>query len=204
MHKVFMLGAALALVSGVAAAQTTVPGQPPELTPPVQTAPPELTPPAQTTPLPPPSTAPTVSPDIPGDVPSAVEDTDEDDADRDRRRGDRERYGRDGDRDRRDGDEDDDRRGDRHHARMQRMHGEMMDRGRWGDRRDFGRRGMASRGAEFRFDRGDGGSIHIRCAEEDSTEECAEAVGPLLQLLLQHPGSSAAPAPGSTPSMPAP
>ena len=61
-----------------------------------------------------------------------------------------------------------------------------------------------SRGAVFRFVRGhDRGAIVIRCAEEDTTRECAEAVMPLLKALMPNrgmpdgdgTGGQAAPAP---------
>jgi hypothetical protein len=71
------------------------------------------------------------------------------------------------------------RRGDRgeHHGRAHRrmhamMHGRPdMQRGR--------------QGASFRFSQGDGGpTIHIECADRDTTEECVEAVMPMLEMVL--------------------
>lgn len=45
--------------------------------------------------------------------------------------------------------------------------------------------GDASRGAVFRFSRGEGGPmIVIRCAERDTTQECADAVAPMLEMMF--------------------
>jgi hypothetical protein len=57
-----------------------------------------------------------------------------------------------------------------HHRGMGRMMG-MRDRG--------------PQGAVFRFSRGEGGpSIVIRCADRDTTQECVDAIGPMLQMML--------------------
>jgi hypothetical protein len=45
---------------------------------------------------------------------------------------------------------------------------------------------MGEQGASFRFSGGEHGpSIMIRCAARDSTEECVEAIMPMLDKLLQ-------------------
>lgn len=48
----------------------------------------------------------------------------------------------------------------------------------------MGMRGV-SEGAEFRFSRDGGPTIVIRCAEQDTTQECADAIGPMLQMMLR-------------------
>lgn len=185
-----MLGAALALVGGAASAQTMTPGQPPELTPPAQTTP---LPPAQPAPLPSPGHgAPSaMSPEV-GNV-LGTEDRDEERGERPRS----DRFG--GWHDRMEGGGMADR-----YRRMHRMHrAMMMDREGRDDGRDFGEGGErddGNRGAEFSFDRGDHGSITIRCAERDSTNDCAEAVAPLIELLLTHPGTGTSGAPQSSPA----
>ena len=81
-------------------------------------------------------------------------------------------------------------------------HGDMHGWGRHNRERDggrhYGRRGgpgMESRGpggpkgAEFRFRSGDDGpSFTIRCAERDTTQDCVDAVMPMIQTLT--PGQS--------------
>jgi hypothetical protein len=60
--------------------------------------------------------------------------------------------------------------------------------GRPGMRRSFMRHHamMASPGAMFVFDRGRGeGKIVIKCAAQDSTKACADAVQPMLQMMMQ-------------------
>lgn len=51
---------------------------------------------------------------------------------------------------------------------------------------DMGMRGRGGpQGAVFRFSGGeDGPSITIRCANRDTTQECVDAVGPMLQMML--------------------
>ena len=52
--------------------------------------------------------------------------------------------------------------------------------------------GMGEQGASFRFSGGEHGpSIMIRCAARDSTEECVEAIMPMLDKLLQLRGAGA-------------
>ncbi|MDQ3561260.1 MAG: hypothetical protein M3453_19210 [Pseudomonadota bacterium] len=55
--------------------------------------------------------------------------------------------------------------------------------------RDFhGGRGGARQGAEFTFSQGNGGpSITIRCANRDTTLECANAIMPMLEQMLPAP-----------------
>jgi hypothetical protein len=75
-----------------------------------------------------------------------------------------------------------------HHDRddREKAHGDM---GRDGGPRGHKRpdhHGMESRAAHFKFDAGPGGGkIDIKCADEDSTDECAEAVLPLIEALGQ-------------------
>jgi hypothetical protein len=85
-------------------------------------------------------------------------------------------------------------RRDRRRAMREHRRGVMEDRGddeqyEWRDHhRGMGRMGMRSRGpqgAVFRFSRGEGGpSIVIRCADRDTTQECVDAIGPMLQMML--------------------
>ena len=52
--------------------------------------------------------------------------------------------------------------------------------------------GVGGQGAVFRFSGGgDGPSLMIRCAARDSTEECVEAIMPMLDKLLQLRGAGA-------------
>ena len=50
----------------------------------------------------------------------------------------------------------------------------------------MGRRGRSGpQGAVFRFSRGsDGPSVVIRCADRDTTQQCVDAVRPMLQMML--------------------
>ncbi|HWT30561.1 MAG TPA: hypothetical protein VN240_05980 [Propylenella sp.] len=49
---------------------------------------------------------------------------------------------------------------------------------------------MDGQGAVFRFSRGEGGpSIVIRCAADDTTQQCVDAIMPMLETLLQPPAS---------------
>lgn len=48
-----------------------------------------------------------------------------------------------------------------------------------------------SKGASFVFTAPGEGRIMIKCADEDSTQACADAVRPLLQMMLQAGGSPA-------------
>jgi len=56
-------------------------------------------------------------------------------------------------------------------------------------------RGLAmTKGAVFAFDRGGpGGKVMIKCADEDSTLECATAVRPILEMMLAAPPAPPAP-----------
>jgi type IV secretory pathway VirB10-like protein len=72
---------------------------------------------------------------------------------------------------------------DRQHREMHRRHMRMMrgmaDRGRDRDRR------RSAEGASFEFSRGKGGpSVRIECADRDTTQECVDAIVPLLELVL--------------------
>ena len=48
-----------------------------------------------------------------------------------------------------------------------------------------------SKGASFVFTAPGEGRIMIKCADEDSTQACADAVRPLLELMLQSGGAQA-------------
>ena len=72
---------------------------------------------------------------------------------------------------------------DREHRKMHRRHMRAM-RGMVERDRD---RGMRSRpeGASFEFSRGKGGpSVRIECADRDTTQECVDAIIPLLEVVL--------------------
>lgn len=67
-----------------------------------------------------------------------------------------------------------------------------IERPGWRDRRGRhagGRGGRDSEGAFFRFRGADGQTIAIKCATRDSTEECVEAIMPMLDRML--PGDPA-------------
>jgi hypothetical protein len=81
-------------------------------------------------------------------------------------------------------------------------HGDMRGHG-WrhhGDRHGPGRdgRGMGpapSKGAAFRLNLADGSRLGIRCADEDSTQECVEAIMPMLDRILPGASDTMEPAP---------
>jgi hypothetical protein len=65
-----------------------------------------------------------------------------------------------------------------HWRHMRALRG-MAERGR-----EHGRRRSAE-GASFEFSRGKGGpSIRIECADRDTTQECVDAIIPLLEMVL--------------------
>jgi hypothetical protein len=69
------------------------------------------------------------------------------------------------------------------HRRMHWRHMRAM-RGMVEHGRDRGRRRSAE-GASFEFSRGKGGpSIRIECADRDTTQECVDAIVPLLEMVL--------------------
>ena len=71
--------------------------------------------------------------------------------------------------------------------------GRHMMRDHPGWRMHHGGMGRGGQGAVFRFSRGERGpSIVIRCAADDTTQECVDAIMPMLETLLQR--STAAPA----------
>lgn len=88
-----------------------------------------------------------------------------------------------------DGDDDDDMdrskgwRMNRHMAGAMGHHGRRHGRGDLHHGRGFGSPG--DEGARFTFERPGKGKIDIRCASEDSTQECVDAVLPMLQDLLR-------------------
>jgi hypothetical protein len=69
------------------------------------------------------------------------------------------------------------------HRAMHRRHMRAM-RGMVEHGRDRARRQRAE-GASFEFSRGKGGpSVSIECADRDTTQECVDAIIPLLELVL--------------------
>ena len=80
----------------------------------------------------------------------------------------------------------------RRHGRMDRDRDMAGDMGRHGRRSGPGRFNHGMRpgsfgedGARFTFERPGKGKVDIRCASEDSTQECVDAVLPMLQDLLR-------------------
>ena len=72
---------------------------------------------------------------------------------------------------------------EREHGKMHQHHMRAM-RGMVERERDRGRRSRAE-GASFEFSRGKGGpSIRIECADRDTTQECVDAIIPLLEMVL--------------------
>ena len=72
---------------------------------------------------------------------------------------------------------------DREHGKMHRRH--MREMRRMAEH--GGGRGMrrSAEGASFEFNRGkDGPSIRIECADRDTTQECVDAIIPLLEMVL--------------------
>ena len=179
MNRPVLLGATLALLmtSSALAQDPPAPGTGELLPPPAELAPAAPAPGAN------PGTAPEAEAES---APTAAEALDQVDRMRergdrgDRRRGMREdrrdRFGRDGRRPR-----------DRHSGPMGGDEQyEWRDHHRGGMMDGMGMRPrMGSQGAVFRFSRGNGGpSIVIRCADRDTTQECVDAVGPMLQMML--------------------
>jgi len=111
-------------------------------------------------------------------------------------------------RDRREGDREGGRRSwfEQFHPPMDEMHSQtmgrghmgMMGRGGMGMREGGGRGEEGSGGARFRFQRGDQ-RIDIRCGENESMSQCAEAATRLIDKVM-----SARPAGGGDASLPAP
>lgn len=173
MNRPALLGATLALLmtSGAFAQDPPAPGTGELLPPPAELAPAAPGPGAN------PGTAPEAEADS---APTAAEALDQ--VDRMRERGDRRRGMRE-DRRERDG-----RRSRDRYAGA--MGGD--EQFEWRDHHPRGmmdgmgmRPRMGSQGAVFRFSRGNGGpSIVIRCADRDTTQECVDAVGPMLQMML--------------------
>jgi hypothetical protein len=162
MIRTATLGAALALLmTSAASAQTGEPPAAGETPPPVvQPAEPGAAPEVTIEP------APAEEPD----EPAMMMDDPEEAMDGDRphwRDGDRRHHRR---AERRGGRDEHHGRGHRGmHAMMQGMH--HMQRGR--------------EGASFRFSEGDGGpTIRIECADRDTTQECVEAIMPMLEMVL--------------------
>ena len=185
MHKFLSFGISLALMSGVAAAQTPAPdaGAPAPGTPPL---------------LQPAPGQPIGEPPGPRDDRGGAPSADRPDRAEERAERRRERHERRDERDRRGGpegmgerdDDWDDRMGGGS-TDMDRGGGPMHHPGMMGPGGMGGMMGMhhPGKGALFTFDRGrNRGSITIRCAEDDTTRECAEAVLPLLQAIMPNRG----------------
>ena len=86
------------------------------------------------------------------------------------------------------------------------MRGEMMGPGGPGgpDMRGFGFNGPPSKGARFIFAGPNGAHIAIKCADDDSTKQCADAVKGLLDSILPALHHAGPPADATTPGPDAP
>jgi hypothetical protein len=167
------LGATAALLMTSAAfAQTSQSPAPAQDAPPavVQPTEPGATPGASATP------APDIEMDLPEEFDEAEDSAESREADEpdaamreERRRGQGERRGRRGRAEHHRGGDDYGGAHDRMHRMMHGMHGMRRDRD----------------GASFRLSHGEGGpSVVIECADRDTTQECVEAIMPLLEMVV--------------------